>query len=396
MNFTGQWARYSTTIPITEVQDEISSFLDSASVQSLNHTNREWRHCRGDNGEHKHVHVTSANIGSILESFTNPPDPNIRWDHTRLDRASFEIRVFDKGVRDRFAELCRYARRLKINFRMIPTECLKTWSVWSPVEMYNRIVEETLSVLKTAPRLLSLHLHFGIEVRRQQASDMPYVRHTPGELLLYDSSIRMISDLWAAPALSRLYINLANNELSHRVVEVLCLLRHSVTLNVLSINLDDNHRDLLGSIQKLGGLAFYGNLGTLHLSLRNFQPLKRSALVERHFGWMFDAFSPPFRHSPPKLYLDLENNSLTTQSLRGIASIRAPTLHFRLGSFDDTNEHIDEAIRILNELGTHVHDLMCHLVNPHSDWVMGRLAQVGIVPPWSVGTFMDGFVHWNQ
>jgi hypothetical protein len=366
-------------------------------VQNLNQANSEWRYCRGDNGEHKHVHVTSANIGSILESFTRPPDPNFRDDtRLRLDHASFEIRVFDRGVRERIAELCQYARRLKINFRTIPTEYLDTWlSEPKRDEKYNRIVRETLSVLKTAPRLLSLHLHFGIEVRRIWMMGQPYVRHRPiCPELLDDQCLTMLGGLWAAPALSRLYINLANNKLGHSVVVHLVSLRHSATLNVLSINLDDNHPDLLHNISDFGDLTFATNIGTLHLSLRNFKPLREPSIhVEREFVRMLG----DFRNAGPslqKLYLNLENNGLTEQSLREIARIRVPTLHLGLGfnTYGERDENRDRAIRILNDLGGNV-ELICDLADPY---ICLRLAQVGIVPPWSVGTFMDGFIHWNQ
>jgi hypothetical protein len=60
-----------TWIP-TDLQNRVAFYLDSPSVHNLNRTCREWSQCGGDNGEHKHVHVTSANIESILVSRPKP------------------------------------------------------------------------------------------------------------------------------------------------------------------------------------------------------------------------------------------------------------------------------------------------------------------------------------
>jgi hypothetical protein len=384
-----------TWIP-TDLQNRVASYLDSASVHNLNRTCREWSHCGGDNGEHKHVHVTSANIGSILASLTGAADPNVRRVDKTLDRASFEIKVFDQGVQDRFVELCLYAQSLKINLRSIPRPiAVGNYGQIADILWlsYNRIVQDTLWALRTAPRLRSLHLHFGIEwVQRYDP--------TSYDEILDQKSRTMLGELRYAPALSRLYINLANNQLSSEIVHILCRLQHSTTLNTLSLNLDDN--SILHGTDAFGMLAGARNITTLHLSLRNLGSLHDSRDIEFHLSRMFGKFVNIPVPSLQKLYLDLENSGLETQSLRLIATIRVPTLHLGLRSnrIGNSKENADEAISILSKLGRHVQELRCDIANPRGypyiNWALEDLAEDGYVPPWSIGTFMNGFIPWNQ
>jgi hypothetical protein len=369
-----------------DLQGRFSSYLDSTSAHNMRQVNQEYRCTIKDTGEHKTVFVRAGNIQNILAVLSTPDNG--------LDHASFEIKVFDSVVQEHFAQLCQYARKLKINFRGTQAppdpDNEKVVVYCADQDAFTKTAVDTLVVLKGAPRLRSLYLDFDTDNRSVDVRQRSNIQRVFRCGLWSDDGLHALASVVDAPVLSRLYVNLSNNNLSDPHTHILSgLYLNQRKLHTLSLNLD--HNQIGSGARALAWCGSGSGVTALHLSLKN--------------NYQTDATSPPFyigsdlyllcfgvRHSPylQKLYLDLTDTGVDRYSVMELATLRLSTLHLglRLNPIS-----APESVRsMLDRMERSVPDLYCDLDQP-------AYPVVGIphrdATGWSKGSFMDGFTPWN-
>jgi hypothetical protein len=367
-----------------DLQGRFSSYLDSASAHIMRQVNQQYRFTVKETGEHKTVFVRAGNIQKILAVLSTP--------NNNLDRASFEIKVFDSVVQDHFARLCKYARKLKINFRRnhAPPDNDEVGVGVSgrDQDAFTRIAVAALVLLKGAPRLCSLCLDFDTDDRALEVPRGRDVRRMFRCSLGSDEALRALVGVVDAPVLSRLYVNLSNNALVDSHAHILSeLYLGQRKLHTLSLNLDHNR---IGSGAR--ALAWVGRVSavtTLHLSLKN-NSTANAAVPPFCIGSDLYLLCFGIRHSPSlrKLYLDLTDTGVDRCSVAELATLRLSTLHIGLRSNSISDSEVVRSM--LDRMQLSLPDLYCDLEQPSYPRAYGN------APRWSKGSFMDGFPPWND
>jgi hypothetical protein len=197
-------------------------------------------------GKDLHLLVTASNIGGLI-------DRNMESGFKHLYHASFEIKEFDAGVRERFAELCQYVRKLKISFRSRGTNTRPYLDL-----DFNRLVIRTLDILRTAPQLSSLYLDFHTD-----GTTTPWVPR----IGMWVAVAGALARLKEAPKLSRLYVDLTSNNIHSAHVQELIGLYESQTIHTLSLTLAGNRGITEHCVLALSNLENATTLRTFHLDL---------------------------------------------------------------------------------------------------------------------------------
>jgi hypothetical protein len=236
---------------ILDLEGRVGEYLPPADLENLNRLSRErWLTLAG---QHRPVFVNAENIESIVKAISN--------DTNTLKNATFEIRVFDGAfiVQELFGDLCQHVSNLKINFRF-KTSRLEQERMHKvrqrglshdfghrghkPVitdddeRRFTGMVVRTLGVLKNAPGLLSLSLDFDTDENRMSFG-IPRIH-------MGIDGFNALATLKDAPVLQSLHLDLCANDVDTDDVRALSELRHSKTLQTVSVKLNANYN--VGSV----------------------------------------------------------------------------------------------------------------------------------------------------